>query len=124
MNLFQLVLKQMRQRSLSTWLTMLSVALGVALAVAVMLLQREGRAVFGQTEYGYQVIVGPKGSPLQLTLNTVYQLDRSPGNIPYALFEELTSAKFRPQVKVAIPYAVGDTYKGLRIIGTLPQLFG
>ena len=125
MNLFQLVLKQMRQRSLSTWLTMLSVALGVALAIAVMLLQREGRAVFGQTEYGYQVVVGAKGSPLQLTLNTVYQIDRSPGNIPYALYEELaTSPKFRPQVKVAIPYAVGDTYKGLRIIGTLPQLFG
>jgi putative ABC transport system permease protein len=125
MNLFQLVLKQMRQRSLSTWLTMLSVVLGVALAVAVMIVQREGYALFGQTEYGYQVLVGPKGSPLQLTLNTVYQLDRSPGNIPYALYEELaTSPQYRPQVKAAIPYAVGDTYKGLRIVGTLPELFG
>ena len=125
MNLLQLVLKQMRQRSLSTWLTMLSVVLGVALAVAVMIVQREGYALFGQTDYGFQVLVGPKGSPLQLTINTVYQLDRSPGNIPYALYEELaTGAKFRPQVRVAIPYAVGDTYKGLRIIGTLPQLFG
>src|SRR5687767_7837542 len=125
MNLFQLVLKQMRQRSLSTWLTMLSVVLGVALAVAVMILQREGKSLFGQNEYGYQLLVGPKGSPLQLTLNTVYQLDKSPGNIPYALYEELlTSPKFRPLVKVAVPYAVGDTYKGQRIIGTIPQLFG
>jgi putative ABC transport system permease protein len=125
MNLFQLVLKQMRQRSLSTWLTMLSVVLGVALAVAVMILQREGRALFGQTEYGYQLLVGPKGSPLQLTLNTVYQLDKSPGNIPYALYEQLiTSPQYRPLVKVAVPYAVGDSYKGQRIIGTLPQLFG
>ncbi len=41
MNLFQLVLKQMRQRSLSTWLTLLSVLLGVALAVAIMILRRE-----------------------------------------------------------------------------------
>jgi putative ABC transport system permease protein len=125
MNLFQLVLKQMRQRSLSTWLTMLSVVLGVALAVAVMILQREGKALFGQNEYGYQLLVGPKGSPLQLTLNTVYQIDKSPGNIPYSLYEELTtSPKFRPLVKVAIPYAVGDSYKGQRIIGTIPQLFG
>jgi len=125
MNLFQLVLKQMRQRSLSTWLTMLSVVLGVALAVSVMILQREGRALFGQNEYGYQLLVGPKGSPLQLTLNTVYQIDKSPGNIPYALYEEIaTSPKYRPLVKVAIPYAVGDSYKGQRIIGTLPQLFG
>ena len=125
MNLFQLVLKQMRQRSLSTWLTMLSVVLGVGLAVAVMILQREGKSLFGQREYGYQLLVGPKGSPLQLTLNTVYQLDKSPGNIPYALYEELTtSPKYRPLVKVAIPYAVGDSYKGQRIIGTIPQLFG
>ena len=125
MNLFQLVLKQMRQRSLSTWLTMLSVVLGVALAVAVMILQREGKSLFGQNEYGYQLLVGPKGSPLQLTLNTVYQLDKSPGNIPYALYEELlTSPKYRPLVKVAVPYAVGDTYKSQRIIGTIPQLFG
>jgi putative ABC transport system permease protein len=125
MNLFQLVLKQMRQRSLSTWLTMLSVVLGVALAVAVMILQREGKSLFGQNEFGYQLLIGPKGSPLQLTLNTVYQLDKSPGNIPYALYEELlTSPKFRPLVKVAVPYAVGDTYKGQRIIGTIPQLFG
>jgi putative ABC transport system permease protein len=62
---------------------------------------------------------------LQLTLNTVYQLDKSPGNIPYTLYEELTSSpKYRPLVKVAIPYAVGDSYKGQRIIGTIPQLFG
>jgi hypothetical protein len=73
----------------------------------------------------YELLVGPKGSPLQLTLNTVYQIDKSPGNIPYALYEELTtSPKYRPLVKVAIPYAVGDSYKGQRIIGTLPQLFG
>jgi putative ABC transport system permease protein len=124
MNLFQLVLKQMRQRSLSTWLTLLSVVLGVGLAVAVMILQREGKSLFGQKEYGYQLLVGPKGSPLQLTLNTVYQLDKSPGNIPYALYEELAGPKYRPQVKVAIPYAVGDSYKGQRIIGTIPQLFG
>ena len=124
MNLFQLVLKQMRQRSLSTWLTMLSVVLGVGLAVAVMILQREGKSLFGQKEYGFQLLVGPKGSPLQLTLNTVYQLDKSPGNIPYSLYEEIAGQKYRPQVKVAIPYAVGDSYKGLRIIGTTPQLFG
>ena len=41
MNLFQLVFKQMRQRALSTWLTLLSVVIGVALAIAVLILQRE-----------------------------------------------------------------------------------
>src|SRR5207248_9071892 len=85
-NILQLVTKQMRQRALSTWLTLLSVTLGVTLVIAILILRREGQALFGQTEYGYDVLIGPKGSPLQLTLNTVYQVDKSPGNIPYSLY--------------------------------------
>ena len=123
MNLFQLVLKQMRQRALGTWLTLLSVLLGVALATAVLLVRRESAKVFGQSDYGYDVIVGPRGSPLQLTINTVYHLDKSPGNIPYSVYEGLANPR-HPQVKMAVPYAVGDTFKGRRIVGTLPKLFG
>jgi hypothetical protein len=52
MNVLTLVVKQMRQRSLSTWLTLLSVLLGVGLAVSIMILRREGAALFGQTDYG------------------------------------------------------------------------
>jgi putative ABC transport system permease protein len=133
MNLLQLVLKQMRQRSLSTWLTLLSVLLGVGLAVAIMVLRREGQNLFAQTDYGYDIIVGPpKGSPLQLTLNTVYQIDVSPGVIPYSIYTDMsrkTPAKsgemdFRPYVRVAVPYMVGDSYSSRRIVGTSPQMFG
>jgi putative ABC transport system permease protein len=123
MNLFQLVLKQMRQRALGSWLTILSVLLGVALATAVLLIRRESEQVFGQNDYGYDVLVGPRGSPLQLTINTVYHIDKSPGNIPYTVYEGLGNPR-HPQVKIAVPYAVGDSYKGRRIIGTLPKLFG
>jgi putative ABC transport system permease protein len=123
MNLFQLVFKQMRQRALSTWLTTLTVLLGVALAVAIMIVQRGGRALFGQSDFGYDVIVGPKGAALQLVLNTVYHLDQSPGNIPYSIYEELNAPR-HPQVRHAVPFAVGDTFKGLRIVGTTQRLFG
>src|SRR4051812_18489613 len=129
MNLFQLVLKQMRQRALGSWLTILSVLLGVALATGVLLVRRESEKVFGQSDYGYDVIVGARGSPLQLTINTVYHLDRSPGNIPYSYYEALlhdprSPRRPHPQAKIAVPYVVGDTYKGRRIVGTLPKLFG
>ena len=136
MNLLMLVLKQMRQRTLSTTLTMLSVALGVALAVAIYTVDSEGQSVFAQTDYGYEIIVGPKASPTQLVLNTVYHLDKSPGNIPYALYEDLASNKpdsafgegkknpFRGMVQWAVPYAVGDSYQGHRIVATTPALFG
>src|SRR5262249_18572761 len=106
MNLLQLVLKQMRQRALSTWLTMLSIVLGVGLGSAVMILQRGAGKLFGQTDYGYDVLVGAKGSPLQLTLNTVYQLDKSPGNIPYSLYEQMMrERKYQSMIKIAVPTA-------------------
>ena len=122
MSLFRLVLKQMRQRALGTWLTLLSVVLGVALAIAVLLVRRGGESLFGQTEYGYDLIIG-KGSPLQLVLNTVYHIESSPGNIPYSLYETLNQPR-HPQAKIAIPIAVGDSYNGRRIIATVPQMFG
>lgn len=125
MNILQLVAKQMRQRALSTWLTLLSVMLGVALVVAILILRREGNALFGQTDYGYDVLVGVKGSPLQLTLNTVYHIDKSPGNINYKVYEDLRrSPAYRRYVKLAVPICVGDSYKGLRIVGTTPSFFG
>jgi putative ABC transport system permease protein len=133
MNFFQLALKQMRQRALSTWLTMLSVLLGVGLGSGVMILQRGSGKLFGQTDFGYDIIIGPpKGSPLQLTLNTVYHLDLSPGVIPYSIYADMARKArplpghpdYRPYVKFAIPFMVGDSYKGRRIVGTSPQMFG
>src|SRR6202161_942434 len=89
MNFFQLVIKQMRQRALSTWLTLLSVMLGVGLAIAIIVLGRESEALFGQNDYGYDAIIGKKGSKLQLVLNTVYHMDVSPGNIPFDQYTRL-----------------------------------
>ncbi len=133
MNLLQLVIKQMRQRALATWLTLLSVLLGVALAVSILLLRRGGQALFGQTEFGFDVIAGVKSSPLQLVMNTIYHIDQSPGNLPYWVYEQLNNQERPPrgskefdyhaQVKLAVPMAVGDSYKGRPIIGAPPKLF-
>ncbi len=125
MNLFQIILKNMRQRALGTWLTLLSVTLGVALAIAVIILHREAKSLFGQTEYGYDVIVGVnRGSATQLVMNTVYQIDQSPGNIPYSIYDELNGGIYRRQVKIAVPIAVGDSYLDHRIVATTPKMFG
>jgi putative ABC transport system permease protein len=122
MNVLELVLKQMRQRALGTWLTTLSVVLGVALATAVLVFQREGKRMFVQSDFGFEVLVGPtRGSPLQLTLNTIYNLDVSPGLLDYKVFEDLV--RNRGTVRQAIPIAKGDTYAGLPIIGTVPRMF-
>src|SRR3954462_16024125 len=133
MNLLQLVIKQMRQRALSTWLTLLSVLLGVGLAIAILILKREGQNLFAQTDFGYDILIGPpKGSPLQLTLNTVYHMDVSPGVIPFAIYEDMARKEpplkghpdYRPIVRIAVPFMVGDSYMGRRIVGTSPAMFG
>ena len=105
MNLFQLVTKNMRQRALSTWLTLLSVTLGVGLAIAqpLRVMGRDTDALFGQKNFGYDILVGKKGSQLQLVLNTIYHMDVSPGNIPFEVYGPLTSGDLQPYVKLAVP---------------------
>ena len=122
MNIFQLTFKQMRQRALSTWLTLLSVVLGVGLAIAILLLYREGDKLFAQADFGYDVIVGAKtGGKLNLVLNSVYQLGGAPVTISYGVYEDLLK---NPSVRWAIPWAVGDNYQGYRVIGTSATILG
>ena len=65
-------------------------------------------------------MLGARGSQLQLVLNTVFHLETSPGNIPWSMYKQIAA---NPRVLVAIPYAVGDNYKGYRIVGTTPDIF-
>ncbi|MGA2603664.1 MAG: FtsX-like permease family protein [Verrucomicrobiia bacterium] len=120
MNLAKIVIKNMRQRALATWLTGASVMLGVALAVAILLIKQGVQQRFEQGTLGYEMVVGAKGSPLQLVLNVVYNLDISPGNISWKLFEQLRNDK---RVKLAVPFSVGDNYHGFRIVGTTDAFF-
>ena len=115
MNLFKIVTKNMRQRALATTLTGISVALAVALTVAIVHIKRGMQQRFEQSTLGYEMVVGAKGSPLQLVLNTVFNLDISPGNIPWSLVEKLQVDK---RVKSSVPFSVGDNYHGFRIVGT------
>lgn len=115
MNLFKIVLKNMRQRALATTLTAISVALAVALTVAILHIKRGMEERFQQSTLGYEMVVGAKGSPLQLVLNTVFNLDISPGNIPWSVVEKLRADK---RVKAVVPFSVGDNYHGFRIVGT------
>lgn len=124
MNIFQLVLKQMRQRALGSVLTLISVLLGVALATSIVIVWRGSGELLGQKSYGYDLVVGTKGSPLQLVVNTVYHISTSPGNIPYTLFEQMEHDRtYRSLYRVAVPFAVGDSYQNMPIVGTLPRMF-
>ena len=127
MSFLQLVLKQMRQRALATWLTLLSVLLGVALAIAVMMVQREGSKLLGQGDWGYDMVVGPKGSELQLVLATTFHMGKAQSTIPYAYYEVFPNnlpPEYAGELRWKLPIAFGDNYQGHRIVGTTTAILG
>jgi putative ABC transport system permease protein len=122
MNLVSIAWKSVRQRALASWLTALSVALGVTLMVAVLVINGVVDRLFNQSATTYHLVVGAKGSPLQLVLNTVYHLSTPVENIPYTYYKRL---KNDPRLEEVIPIAAGDSTQegGFRIVGTIPHFF-
>lgn len=115
-----IIRRSLRQHAVSTSITAASVALAVGLVMSVFSLQRQTYDAFTSAGGGFDAVLGARGSPLQLVLNTVFHLETSPGNIPWRLYQRV---KQDPRVTLAMPYAVGDNYKGFRIVGTTEDLF-
>ncbi|MBI4025138.1 MAG: ABC transporter permease [Verrucomicrobia bacterium] len=115
MTLARIILNNARQRLLSTALTSLSVAVGVALIIAILTIKLVSQERLRVGYSGFDLVIGAKGSPLQLVLNVVYHLDTSPGNIPFSLYEKLAKDS---RVKFAVPFSVGDSFQGFRVVGT------
>ena len=120
MKLPRLVLRNLRRRPLATALTTVSVALGVGLFAAVGALRNAAQDGFQRSASVCDVIVGAKGSSLQLTLNALYHMGLSPGNVPFAAYEQLAA---HPGAAWAVPTAVGDSFGGHRIVATTDTLF-
>jgi len=124
MSLIAIAWRSLTQRALASALTGFSMALGVALVVAVLVTYHVISDSFQRSAgIGYDVIVGAKGGKLQLVLNTVYHLSTPVENIPYSVLHELNEGKFKPYVTRAIPYCLGDNYQGQRVVATVPALF-
>ncbi|MAG58422.1 MAG: hypothetical protein CMJ83_19210 [Planctomycetes bacterium] len=121
MNLPRLINRSISQRWFSSCLTSLSVALGVMLVAAILVVKDEMEQSFLKPGRGYSLVVGPpKGSSLTLVLNTVFHMETSAGLLPFRVLDSLEQSRY---VKLAVPYSVGDTFKGYRVIGTTGAVF-
>lgn len=118
--IFLIVRRSLRQHALSTLITVMSVALASGLVMAVFSVKQQTHEAFTGTSMGFDAVLGARGSQLQLVLNTVFHLETSPGNIPWAMYQAMQKDS---RVELAIPYAVGDNYRGFRIVGTTEELF-
>lgn len=113
-----LALSSIRARAAHGLLCVIAVAAGIAVLSAGFLLWRGINDGLVRNAGGIDLVVGAKGSPLQLTLSGLYHLDIPPGNIDESTLTRLQS---HPQVRQAIPLAMGDHYRGHRVVGTTPD---
>ncbi|WP_448579032.1 ABC transporter permease [Thermaurantiacus sp.] len=116
-----LALAYMRDRLGATLVNILLLALAVASLVVLLLLSERVADRFARDAAGVDLVVGAKGSPLQLILSSVYHLDTPTGNIP---LDTLDLLRADPGVARVIPLALGDNFRGFRIVGTDPSFLG
>ncbi|MEM1452086.1 MAG: ABC transporter permease [Planctomycetota bacterium] len=120
MSFLAMAWRYLRFRWLVTVLTVAGIALGAALVCAVLALRHESERALSRDAGLYDLVVGGKGSPLQLVLASVYHLDSPTGNLPFSEYQRL---RRDPRVLWAAPIGLGDNYDGYRIVGTEAHFF-
>ncbi|WP_439555307.1 ABC transporter permease [Dyadobacter sp.] len=118
MNLFKISIANIKEKKLNSFLSALLLSLGIGMISLLLLLNQQLDEQFRKNIKGIDMVVGAKGSPLQLILSSIYQIDAPTGNVPLA---EVDALRKNPFVKTVIPLSMGDNYQGFRILGTTPK---
>lgn len=112
---FQLALKSILNRKVSTLLTVLSIAASVTLLLAVERTRRSAEEGFTQSVSQVDLLVGARTGPINLVLYTVFNMGSATNNISWVAYEKLRA---HPAVQWTIPYSLGDGHRGFRVVGT------
>jgi putative ABC transport system permease protein len=107
----------------SAWnrrLTLAAVALSALLLLGVERLRSELRASFAMSVSGVDLVVGARGSPVQLMLYSVFRMGEATQNPSWASVEWLAR---QPTVAWTVPLALGDSHRGFPVLGTTPEYF-
>lgn len=123
MNLLSLSWKNLQFKPLNTTLSVVLFALGVGLISLLFLLEKQLQDNFEKNLAGIDLVVGAKGSPLQLILSSMYHIDAPTGNMTLKEARPFLNPK-HPLIEQSIPLAMGDSYKGYRILGTTQDIIG
>ncbi|GGF41706.1 ABC transporter permease [Echinicola rosea] len=115
MNMLKISWKYLVSKPLNTGLNVLLLALGLAIITVLLLMQDQFENQMSKDAKGIDLVVGAKGSPLQLILSSVYHIDFPTGNID---LKEAKGVSRNRLIKNAIPLGLGDNYQGYRIVGT------
>ena len=115
MNILRLSWKNIISKPLPSLLSMLLLAVGLSTAIILKLTEHQLTENINNTGKDVKLVIGAKGSRLQLVLSSVFQIDNPTGNINYGFYSLLKRNKM---IKEMIPVSMGDSYKRKRIVGT------
>ncbi len=118
MNISRLSWQNIISNPLNTTLSLLLMTFGVGIISLLFLLNNQIEKQLQTNLRGVDMVVGSKGSPLQLILSSIYHVDNPTGNIPYS---EAVKIDNNSLVDLTIPLSYGDSYNGFRIVGTTHQ---
>jgi len=125
MNIIKLAWKNLTNKPLNMTLSLVLFALGVGMISMIFLIEKQVQEKFDKNLAGISLVVGAKGSPLQMILCNMYHIDDPTGNVKIKDVKPFLSGR-NPLIEKAIPLSLGDSYKGFRIVGTnqdYPQLY-
>ena len=120
MMILRLALTSLRSRLLTTSLTVASIALSVTLLVGIENVRAGVRDSFAGTIRGVDLIVGARGGTLQVLLSAVFGIGSPSGSVKLSTMERW---KAHPAVKWVVPYSLGDSHRGFRVVGTTPEFY-
>ncbi|MDP4710488.1 MAG: ABC transporter permease [Saprospiraceae bacterium] len=121
MSLLGLSLRNILHKPLRTTLSLILFALGVGLIALLFLINSQLQEKFDKNLASIDLVIGAKGSPLQLILNSMYHIDAPTGNIPIQEAQAFLRPG-HPLIETAIPLSIGDSYRAHRIVGTQPEI--
>lgn len=115
MNQWRAAWESIKYRSMHHGLSVILLAFSTGLILLLLHSRNSFENSFKKNIKSIDMVVGAKGSPLQIILGSVYHIDPPTGNIPLAEFEKLER---NPLVEEAVPLSYGDNYRSWRIVGT------
>ncbi|SMF11158.1 ABC transporter permease [Pseudobacteriovorax antillogorgiicola] len=118
--ILHIVVKSLLNRKFTAMLTILSIALSVSLLLSVERIRMGAREGFTNTITNTDLIVGAKGSPINLLLYTIFHLGTPMENIPWEAYQEIANRK---DIDWTIPISLGDSHESFRVVGTNEDMY-
>ncbi len=127
---FVIIRRSMQARLFSTVVTVLMVAVSVALLLVLLTMRDSGRKAFERGSGDMHFLVSADASPLVAVLNGVFYANAPQRPIMWSKYETLkaslpleTGGQENLAPGYAIPTQQGDSFMGLPVLATTPEFF-